>query len=110
MHHILIELVKLLFSAFRKEIAESERKQFRQLHPDRNTKITILSEQFAAYFAAKTIEEKFQTEDYILKIIDGLKKENDQKPEMLGLLDDLVYELKFNSGNQPAIKKILRQL
>ncbi len=110
MHRLIFELIKLLFQGFHKEIRTSQRRQFRMLKPDQQTKISVLNDQFDAYFTAATMEEKFQTEDYIQKIIAGMKKENKADTQQHAVLDDLLYELKFNQGNRKNINALLRKL
>jgi hypothetical protein len=85
-------------------------KNFRSIHFDNNTKRSVLIDQLRLYFNAKTIEEKIQIEDYIMKIIPELKKDAGPDNHKLQLLDDLIYELKFNSDNRKAIERIMQKL
>lgn len=110
MHHLILLLIKFVYSIFKEDMKQEQIKNFRSIHFDNNTKRSVLIDQLKLYFSAKTIEEKIQIEDYIMKIILEIKKDAGTDSQKLQLLDDLIYELKFNANNKKAIDSLLLKL
>jgi hypothetical protein len=110
MHHLILLLIKFVYAVFKEDMKQEQVKNFRSIHYDNNTKRSVLIDQLRLYLNAKTIEDKMQIEDYIMKVIPELKKDAGADNNKLLLLDDLIYELKFNTANRKTIERIMQKL
>lgn len=106
--HIFAELLKLTFKEGLKESNNSN--SMNGIVYDKNTKIDILKDQFKKYFTIEDGQEKMNSENYIQQILTDLKNDFSSNENKTSLLDDILFELKYNCDNKKSIQKILSLL
>lgn len=101
---MILHLAKLLLSLFSDNMKRQQMNDFRNIHFTKQTKVEVLRDQFLLFFSTSKVEEKLQIETYIQKIIAELKVDFKTDEKKIQTLDNIFYELKYNS---PQKKQIL---
>jgi hypothetical protein len=101
---MILHIAKLLLSLFSDNMKRQQMNEFRNIHYTKQTKVDVLRDQFLLYFSTSKVEDKLQIESYIQKIIAELRIDFKADENKIRVLDDIFYELKYNS---PQKKQIL---
>ncbi len=110
MEHLFFHLIKLLFNLFKENNEHSNAMNFRNIHYDVQTKVSVLNEQINAYFKLTSPDIQLEKETYIKSIIDDLKKDFTYYPEKNEILDNVLFELNYGQDKKKNIVSLLKKL
>lgn len=110
MEHLFFHLIKFLFNLFQENNEHSNAMNFRNIHYDVHTKVSVLKEQINAYFKLTSPENQLEKETYIKSIIDDLKKDFTYYPEKNEILDNILFELNYGQYKKKSIVSLLKKL
>jgi len=109
MEHLLLHFIKLLFTLFKRNSDHSNAMNFRSIHYDVQTKLSVLEEQLKLYFKQTSPTEQLKQCEYIQTILEDLKKDFIYTPEKIEVLDQIQFDLKYNQTNMKSMQKLLNK-
>lgn len=107
----IINLIIHLATAAYKESSINEREYGMYNSPvSIRTKLDILNAQVKDYFEENLPEQKLKTQEYIIQIIQEIRKDVQGEDTLNKKLDDLDYLLRYENDNKREVFKILKSI